>query len=230
MTTFVVIAAVLAAAVGIFVLAIVRVVRGTPQLDGVEVSTPEDDTTMGPGGACRSVQSATVTFQHGALPVLWTPHTLERLGRTYWAYLSTFTLHLVRVFYTPTQRSMSLLIRPLKLITFDPPEYESTEHGGRISWRISGGLLVSRAMQRRADAHLEIEVRAIEPLPDGRERVYVEVEIQNFYPLFQRISPWLYKNTQSRIHVLLCYGFLRRLAQRDLEESVTGRFSASGSA
>ena len=227
MTTWVVIGVAALAALGLIVLAValIRVIKGTPQLDGVEVETPEDDTTVGPDGACRSVQSATVTFEHGAMPVLWTPQMLERLGRTYWAYMSTFTLHIVRVFYTETERSMSLLFRPIKLITFDAPDYASTDTGGRISWRIGGGLLVSRAMRERAVAHLEIEVWALDPLPDGRERVHVEVEIQNFYPLFQNISPWLYKNTQSRIHVLLCYGFLRRLAQRDLEESVTGRFA-----
>jgi hypothetical protein len=36
----------------------------------------------------------------------------------------------------------------------------------------------------------------------------------------------VYSQTQSRIHVIVCYGFLRRLAKRELDESITGRFRA----
>lgn len=225
MTTLVVIAAVLVTALVVLIGVLVRQFVGTPRLEGVSIDTPEDDTKMGPDGACRSVQTATVTFRSGALPALWTEETLERLGRTYWAFMTRFTLGLVRVFYTPTHRSMSLLIRPARLLTFDPPEYESTPDGGKISWQIVGGLLLSKSGREHGAGHLDIEVRRLEPPREGFERVRIEVEIENFYPTFQRISPWLYRNTQSRIHVLLAYGFLRRIVKRDLEQSVTGRFT-----
>ena len=39
------------------------------------------------------------------------------------------------------------------------------------------------------------------------------------------MARWFYKNTQSRIHVLVTHGFLRSLARLELEESAVGRFS-----
>ena len=36
---------------------------------------------------------------------------------------------------------------------------------------------------------------------------------------------WLYQVTQSRIHVLVTYGFLRSLARLDLADSRVGRFA-----
>jgi len=202
-----------------------RFVRATPGIDGVTINTPINSTTVGEAGACRSVQSAEITLPGGVLSDLWTPTMLERLGRTYWAFLSTFTLHLARVFYAEDRRSVSFLIRPIVLLGFAAPEYETGEDWGRIRWQITHGLLVSRKGRTEQRGHLEIEVRKLEDLPDGGVRVHVEVEVGSFYPLFNRLSPWLYANTQSRIHILLAYGFLRRIVGRDLEQSVTGRFA-----
>ena len=57
--------------------------------------------------------------------------------------------------------------------------------------------------------------------------MHVEVEIANFYPaIASRFGRWLYANTQSRIHVLVTYGFLRSLARLDLAESRVGRFAS----
>jgi hypothetical protein len=51
--------------------------------------------------------------------------------------------------------------------------------------------------------------------------------LANFYPQVARaLSRFVYTNTQSRIHVIVTHGFLRRLVRRQLDESVTGRFSA----
>ena len=56
--------------------------------------------------------------------------------------------------------------------------------------------------------------------------MHVEVEIASFYPAIAfRIARWVYANTQSRIHVLVTHGFLRSLAQLELEESAVGRFA-----
>lgn len=208
----------------VFALQARRFVRATPGVDGVTIDTPTNSTTVGDAGACRSLQSAEITLPGGVLGDLWTPVMLERLGRTYWAFLSTFTLHLARVFYTEDHRSVSFLFRPIVLLGFSAPKYETGEDWGRIRWQITHGLLVSRKGREEKRGHLEIEVRKLADLPDGSVRVSVEVEVGSFYPLFNRISPWLYANTQSRIHILLAYGFLRRIVGRDLEQSRTGRF------
>jgi len=209
----------------IAVLRIRKFVRATPQIPGVAIDTPTDDTTVGEDGTCRSIQTATITLPDGVLGELWTPVMLERLGRTYWAFMSTFSLHLLRVFYGADRRSVSLLLRPLTMLGFGAPRYETADGWGRISWPITHGLLVARQGRGAPASQLEIEVRKLEDLPDGGMRVHLEVEVTNFHPLFYKISPWLYANTQSRIHVLLAYGFMRRVAGRDLEQSVTGRFA-----
>jgi hypothetical protein len=60
----------------------------------------------------------------------------------------------------------------------------------------------------------------------GYGRVHVEVEVSNFYPAIATwVARWFYKQTQSRIHVLVTHGFLRSLARLELEESAVGRFA-----
>jgi hypothetical protein len=57
-------------------------------------------------------------------------------------------------------------------------------------------------------------------------RLHVEVEVANFYPsIASRLSRRVYNATQSRIHVIVTYGFLRSLARLDLAESRVGRFN-----
>jgi hypothetical protein len=57
----------------------------------------------------------------------------------------------------------------------------------------------------------------------------VEVEFANFYPAIATwVARWFYKATQSRIHVLVTYGFLRSLARRELDVSAVGRFDPDG--
>jgi hypothetical protein len=219
-----VVAFVVLAAAG-FLLRARRFVRATPAIPGVVIDTPVDDTEVGVGGACRSVQSAEITLPPNVLGDLWTPVMLERLGRTYWAFMSTWSCHILRVFYGEQGRSVAILFRPFSVLGFGVPEYETSEFQGKISWPITHGFLVAQRGRKERTGHLEIEVRKLEDMPDGGVRVHIEVEIASFYPLFNRISPWLYANTQSRIHVLLAYGFLRRIVARDLEQSVAGRFS-----
>jgi hypothetical protein len=72
-------------------------------------------------------------------------------------------------------------------------------------------------------------VRRLPPAGPDTGTVHVEVEIASFYPAIAlRIARWFYKNTQSRIHVLVTHGFLRSLAKRELEESEVGRFAVPG--
>jgi hypothetical protein len=196
-------------------------------------------------GAARSVQRADLLIEEAALSEIWTPAHLERLARTYWRFLTRVTLGLIRVHYTEGERSVVLVARPLRLLTFQAPEYEMDSTRGMVRWRIARGLLVSRR-GRSGDGYLQIEVRRDRPTGDRRAtgpaptarrplaehpaddgehvRLHVEVAVANFYPsIASRLGRRLYNATQSRIHVIVTYGFLRSLARLDLAESRVGR-------
>jgi hypothetical protein len=221
--------AALAAAVliALAVLAGVRhLLAGSRRIEGVTVRTPTDDTRIDDDGAVRSIQAADIVLPERLLGELWSTETLERLARTYWAYLTSVTLGLIKVYYTDGERYVSLLWRPLKLLTFQAPEYETDDNRGIVRWRIEKGLLVA-PRGRGGDGYLEIDVRRLDSDEPGQARVNVEVEVANFYPaIASRLGRFLYKITQSKIHVFVTHGFLRRLAHRELDESVTGRFRA----
>lgn len=183
-----------------------------------------DATSVDPAtGAVTSVQAADLTIEADALDAIWTPGDLERLARTYWRFLTRVTLGLIRVRYTEGERSVVLLVRPLRLLTFQAPEYEMSATRGLVRWRIARGLLVARR-GRDGGGHLQIEVvRGAGPDP-AHARLHVEVEVANFYPaIASGISLRLYNITQSRIHVGITYGFLRSLTRLDLAESRVGR-------
>jgi hypothetical protein len=187
----------------------------------------EDSTSLdADSGSVRSVQRADMVLDESALSRLWTPENLERLARTYWRFLSRVTLGLIRVHYTPTERSVILLVPQLKLLTFHAPEYDVTSDRGLVRWRIARGLLVSRR-GRNGRGHLQIEVRRRPGGEPGRVRLHVEVEVANFYPsIASRLSRPVYNATQSRIHVIISYGFLRSLARLDLAPSRVGRLAS----
>ena len=190
----------------------------------LEDDTSEDERT----GAVRSVQAADVYLPEDALRQIWTPLHLERLARTYWRFLSRVTLGLIRVRYTERERFVVLLLPALKLLTFRAPEYEMDAQRGVVRWRIARGLLVARA-GRDKDGYLQIDVRRCpseDPRPPASARLHVEVEVANFYPsIASGIGRWFYRETQSRIHVIVTHGFLRSLARLDLAESRVGRFA-----
>jgi hypothetical protein len=214
----------LAAAAVAIVVSLRRLVSGWQRIEGVEIRTPTDDTRIDDDGAVRSIQSADIVLPCDLLQELWTTQTLERLARTYWAYLSYVTLGLIRVYYTDTERYVCLLFPQLKLLTFGAPEYETSGDRGIVRWRIQKGLLVAPS-GREGDGYLEIDVRLLDCDLPGKARINVEVEVANFYPMIaSRLGRFLYANTQSRIHVLVTHGFLRRLAKRELDESIAGRF------
>jgi len=176
-------------------------------------------------GAVRSVQRADLVVEEAALQEMWTPAHLERLARTYWRFLSRVTLGLIHVSYADDERSVVLFARPLKLLTFQAPEYEVDPTRGLVRWRIARGLLVSRR-GRNGRGHLQIEVRRSPGGDPEHARLHVEVEVANFYPsIASRLSRRLYNVTQSRIHVIVTHAFLRSLARLDLAESRVGRFN-----
>jgi hypothetical protein len=177
-------------------------------------------------GAVRSVQTADLQLDQTALEEIWSPAYLERLARTYWRFLTRVTLGLIRVHYTPAERSVVLLASPLRLLTFDAPEYEMDRSRGLVRWRILRGLLVARGGRDR-DGYLQIEVRRHPGEDATRAHLHVEIEVANFYPsIASRLSRRLYNATQSRIHVIISHAFLRSLARMDLAESRVGRFAA----
>ena len=146
------------------------------------IADPHDATTIDERtGAVRSVQAADLHLPEDALQRIWTPVHLERLARTYWRFLTRATLGLIRVKYTEGERSVVLLLRPLRLLTFHAPEYEMDEHRGVVRWRIARGLLVARA-GRHKDGYLQIDVRRRDSDDPERARLHVEVEVANFYP------------------------------------------------
>ena len=206
------------------VITLVRRLGGARKVAGVIVRDPTDDTRIDADGAVRSVQGADIVLSDELFGELWTVETLERLARTYWSYLTYVTLGFIRVYYTEGERYVCLLIKPFKLLTFRAPEYEVEADRGIVRWRIDKGFLVA-SRGHGGDGYLEIDVRRLDCEEPGSQRINVEVEVANFYPqIASRLGRFLYTNTQSRIHVIVTHGFLRRLARRDLDESVTGKY------
>ncbi len=189
------------------------------------VSAPKS-TVIAADGAVRSIQSALLTLDVHDLERLWSPANLENLGRTYWRFMSTATLGLIRVRYGENERALVLAGLRLTLLRFGAPEYVLEDDHGRITWPIRDGLLVSRA--GRGSGFLALDVRREDPLPqrdgDGRATLTIEVEVENFYPaIASALSTLVYEGTQEVMHVLVTHAFLRSLARLELAESKVGR-------
>jgi hypothetical protein len=203
------------------VVALARRLWGKATAIAAQISDLEDHTLMDSDGKVRSVQAADVTLPARELERLWTATSLERLARTYWRFLTHVTLGIVRVRYRPDGHDVTVL-GLIPLLTFEEPEYEMHGDGGIVRWRIEKGILVARPHE----GYLEIDVRRVPNSDPATARVHVEVEVANFYPaIAHRLSRFLYTQTQSRIHVIVTYGFLRSLASLDLAESKVGRFA-----
>jgi hypothetical protein len=195
---------------------------------GAVLHAPTDETSLDPKtGAVTSRQSADIVLPAAALNGLWNPEHLERAARTYWISLSRFTLGLMRVHYTESERSVVLLFPWLRLLTFRAPEYEMDRCRGIVRWRIDRGLLVSER-GRDGSGYLELD---FERRDEGDQvRLHVAVEVANYYPSLTGISRRFYVETQSRIHVVACNYFLHRLVRRDLATSKVGHFAGPRSA
>ena len=189
------------------------------------IVTPGESTVIARDGAVRSVQSAELTVGEADLERLWGSTSLENLARTYWRFLTRVTLGLIRVVYGENERSIVLLARPLTLLRFEAPEYQLEEGHGNVRWRIRDGLLVARS--GRGCGFLALNVRRNgEADSSGRSKLWIEVEVANFYPAIAvGFSMYVYEATQAAIHVLVTHAFLRSLATLDLAESKVGRFA-----
>ena len=204
--------------------------KGTRAIAGAVIHPPTDETSIDPEtGAVTSRQGADIILPAVALAGLWDPEHLERAARTYWSTLRRFTLGLMHVDYTETERSVVLLTRRLPLLTFQAPEYEMDRCRGIVRWRIDRGLLVS-GRDRDGNGYLELDFERHDDEASDRVRLHVTVEVANYYPRLTGLSRRFYANTQSRIHVLACNFFLHRLVRRDLDTSRVGHFAVPRSA
>lgn len=181
-----------------------------------------------------SRQVADVTLPREELDRIWSPVYLERLARTYWRFLTRISLGLLRVRYTDHSREVVLLARPLTLLRFGVPEYDTHADGGSVTWRIDRGLLVAPAGRGRGYLRIAVQ-RPPAAAGDGADVTgRVSSEVANFYPTiagwgaFARIGRHLYAATQLRIHVVVTHAFLRSLARLDLAESRIGTLAGDG--
>ncbi len=191
------------------------------------VETPESGDAD--DGSVTTKQVAEVTLPRKELDRIWNAEYLERLARTYWRFLTRVSLGLLRVLYKPDSREIVLLFRPLTLLRFHAPEYETDAEQGSVTWRINKGFLV--APMGRSKGYLRITVNRCAPDDTGDDstaKLQVSSEVANFYPTiggwgwFARIGRVLYAMTQLRIHVIVTNAFLRSLARLDLAPSVVG--------
>lgn len=182
-------------------------------------------------GAVKSVQEARVELPADLFRQMWKPEYLERLARSYWAFLSKISLGAIKVVYEPSSRTVVFISRRLPLLRFRRPEYTTGPGLGQVIWRIERGLLV--APGGRGQGMLRITVRSSDPGEGSEEAcVRVSTEISNFYPFlrgggwFARIGVRIYSVTQVRIHTWVTHGFLRSLARLDLPESPIGALAS----
>lgn len=228
--TIAVVGAVLAsllALVGLVVARRKRQRRGLPAR--AVILSPRKSTVVASDGAVRSLQKAELTVSEDDVERLWSPANLENLASTYWRFLTTVTLGIVRVRYTETERGVVLFgIRPLTLLRFDRPEYEMEPDHGKVSWKIKGGLLVAKSADR-GTGFLALSVTRCPGIDEqGRSTLAIEVEVSNFYPsIAASFSQLVYGATQSFVHVLVTHAFLRSLAKLELTESKVGRLSSA---
>lgn len=177
-------------------------------------------------GAVYSVQSASITTPTERLDPTWSPEHLERLASLYWIYMEKTSLGLIRVFHDDETRTVCFLSRRLPLLGFRPPTFEIGETRGTVRWPIDRGFLISR--RGRGRGTLEIEVSRQDGVGrDGEQEMSlaeIKLEVEGFYPaLSSGLANLVYRETQSRYHVLLAYGFIHSLASSNLEGAGVGR-------
>ncbi|MET0206960.1 MAG: hypothetical protein ABWY97_06250 [Thermoleophilaceae bacterium] len=178
-------------------------------------------------GAIGSKQSAELTLPRAELERMWSPEYLEHLARTYWSFLTKFSLGILRVLYSEDAREVVVLTKPFVLLRFQKPRYKTDRDGGEVSWPIDRGLLVAPAGRGRG--YLRLSVRRGPEHEAGDEvTATITSEVVNFYPLlagwgwFSTIGRFIYNQTQLRIHVTVTHAFMRSLANLELERSEVG--------
>ena len=185
-------------------------------------------------GAIGSKQAAELTLPRAELERMWSPEYLEHLARTYWSFLTKFSLGILRVLYSEDAREVVVLTRPFVLLRFQKPRYKMEPDGGEVSWPIDRGLLVAPAGRGRG--YLRLSVRRGHHEAGDEVTATITSEVVNFYPLlagwgwFSTIGRFIYNQTQLRIHVTVTHAFMRSLANLELERSEVGALTLSPAA
>jgi hypothetical protein len=207
-----------------------RLIQNRDRARGRVRIVPVPQSVHSENGSTGSRQVAEVTVPRAELEKIWRPEYLERLARTYWSFLSRFSLGLIRVLYGKDSREVVFLRRPFVLLRFYKPEYRFHPDGGTVTWPIDRGVLVARHGRGRGFLRLTVDRQ---PIADGANEVtlHVSSEVVNFYPtIAARFSRWMYEQTQLRIHVIVTHAFLRSLANLELEPSRVGTLRAAAEA
>ena len=195
----------------------------------VEILDPGDRVRVHASGAVGSIQEAEITVARDQLDRIWNADNLELMARAYWAFLRRMSLGIIRVNYAAASRTVTAFGR-IPLLRFGAPQYETEEGRGQVTWPIDRGLLV--AVEGRGKGALRVSVRrcdrdGVDDAADARRaevRLIARVEVENFYPgirgrgRFARFGAWIYAQTQLRIHVIVCNGYLRSLPRLDFPD------------
>lgn len=178
-------------------------------------------------GSVYSIQSASITTPTERLDATWTTEHLERLASLYWLYMEKTSLGLIRVYQDDRGRYVCFLSRRLPLLGFRDPEFEVDACSGTVRWPIDRGFLISRKGRGRGTLELEVRRRdGVGEESDGTPMSHAEIELEvaGFFPMMSSgLAAFVYRQTQSRYHVLLAYGFIHSLASADLDRPGIGR-------
>ena len=177
--------------------------------------------------ATGSRQVAEVTLPREELEKLWSPEHLERLARTYWSFLSRFSLGLIRVVYTADSREVVFLRRPFVLLRF-------RQAGVRLQRRRRHRHLADQSRRPGGEARPRPRLPAPQRPPQagrGRRARGDHRRLLRGRELLSRhrhraSGRWIYEQTQLRIHVIVTHAFLRSLANLELEPSRVGALRA----
>jgi len=209
----------------------------------VSILEPEERSRVRPTGAVGSIQEAEIVIDRDRLDDVWTADNLELMARGYWAWLRRISLGIIQVEYGYDSRTVKAFGR-IPLLRFGRPRYEASDGTGSVEWPIERGLLVAAEGRGRGALRVSIARLDRDGVEDDidarlpRVRLIARVEVENFYPGLRgrgriaRLGAWLYAQTQLRIHVLVCNGYLRHLPKLDFPEidrsAMPGDLAATG--
>src|SRR3954467_14372027 len=102
-----------------------RILRRSPEAGARVHIVGKPQNSSAPDGSVTTKQVADIYLPESELDRIWNAEYLERLARTYWRFLTRASLGLIRVTYGPDSREIVLLTKPLTLLTFHAPEYDT---------------------------------------------------------------------------------------------------------
>ena len=208
----------------------------------VSIRKPEERVRVGTSGAVGSIQEAEITVDRNLLDGIWTADNLELIARGYWAFLRRISLGIIRVEYarriTEGDRLRQDPAAPLRRPRLRGRGGLPARSNGRSTAACSSR---GRRPWQGRPARLGHPLRPRRRRRRGRRgsssrcRLIAKVEVENFYPglrgrgRFARLGAWIYAQTQLRIHVFVCNGYLRTCRASTSRRSTGPRCPASGS-